>query len=393
MNRPLLISVLTLSLAAVGLTGCTSSRPAAEISLLSSSGFLKEWEAPLSLKRDPIKSLHVRNGLVVVYSQNNYGYFLNAGSGAVLGLDRITSPGYEPFPPIETASFVVIPTTSTVELFDKTGRRVNSFAAPYAIQSGGTSLGDSIFVGVARGSDSRMARYDLTADLLGQRWELYTTATLRSGPAALNDNVFIGGSDGKVWAVTSSRVPLWNTPENVFSTAGAITADLAIDEGALYVPSQDKKLYALDRTNGRIKWSYFAGLPLVEAPVVIGNNVYQLVPGRGLTALDKTDGKFSREPLWVQPQAEQVLAADEKYVYVRSGQSTILALDRATGVPAFQSARQDLIAFASNPQGSTIYAATRDGAVIAIRPVTRPGAVGEIVMGNTLILEPIALAD
>jgi hypothetical protein len=94
----------------------------------------------------------------------------------------------------------------------------------------------------------------------------------------------------------------------------------------------------------------------------------------------------------VQPQADQVLSADERYLYVRSG-NTIVALDRATGSPAFRSTRNDLVIFATNTQSPTIYAATRDGAILAIRPVTRPGAVGEIVFDSTIVHEALASAN
>ena len=45
----------------------------------------------------------------------------------------------------------------------------------------------------------------------------------------------------------------------------------------------------------------------------------------------------------------------------------------------FTNRRRDLVAFASNPRDKDgmIYASTRDGQVVAIRPVLRPGDVGE----------------
>lgn len=392
MNRHHLICTLIVFLTALTSGGCRPNHPQSQISLLSSSGFLKDWEAPLGLRNDPVKALYVRGGTVIAYSESNHGYFIAANSGAVLGFDRIRAEGFELIAPVETASFIAIPTSSTIELFDKSGRRLNSFAMPFAVLTPATSIGDSLFLGISHGADARLGRFELSAERIRAGWELYTTDRLQSAPTSLNDAVYIAGTDGKVWAVSSGRAALWNTPANVFRTDAGITADLVADEFALYVPSQDKKLYALDRATGRIKWSYYAGLPLLEPPVTFGNNVYQQVPDRGLVALDKTEGKFAREPLWVQPQAEQVLSADERYIYVRSGKS-IVALDRATGSPAFHTTRTDLVAFATNTQSPTIYAATRGGAVLAIRPVTRPGSVGEIVFDSTLLNQPLAAAE
>jgi hypothetical protein len=86
--------------------------------------------------------------------------------------------------------------------------------------------------------------------------------------------------------------------------------------------------------------------------------------------------------LWVQPGVSKVLSADDQYVYVLSGESTIVALDKTTGQAAFQSTRGDLRVFATNLSGPMIYAATADGTVLAIRPVLRPGSTGQLVQQN-----------
>jgi hypothetical protein len=111
-----------------------------------------------------------------------------------------------------------------------------------------------------------------------------------------------------------------------------------------------------------------------------------------MAAISKTEGQFARTPLWIQPIAEQVLAADETHVYVRAGGNAIVALDKATGEPQFRSTRGDLSVFATNLKTPLIYAATRSGSVFGIKPVITPGAVGEVVFETTeLLREPVAL--
>jgi hypothetical protein len=97
--------------------------------------------------------------------------------------------------------------------------------------------------------------------------------------------------------------------------------------------------------------------------------------------------------MWTQSAARQVLSADEKYVYVRGGGNSILALDRGTGQIAFQNTRTDLTVFATNLSSPTIFAATRAGSVLAIHPVTKPGETGEIVFETTTVREQLASAE
>src|SRR5262249_2496863 len=152
-----------------------------------------------------------------------------------------------------------------------------------------------------------------------------------------------------------------------------------IDDLALYVASMDSKLYALDRSSAKIRWQYFAGAPLRESPVVTANSIYQVVPNVGVVALDKTEGKYNREPKWIARGAKRFVSESEKYAFVVSGDNHLVAYEKATGEPKFKSKRTDLVAFAINTKDAMIFAATADGAVMGIQPVVKPGAVGAMV--------------
>jgi hypothetical protein len=112
---------------------------------------------------------------------------------------------------------------------------------------------------------------------------------------------------------------------------------------------------------------------------VTAQTVYLPVPGKGLVALAKTEGKFFREPLWINGQATRLLAEDATFAYVRLRGNALAALDRKTGEVAFRSDRTDIDFFASNNRDGLIYSATKDGRVVAIRPVLRGGTFGELV--------------
>lgn len=389
MRRQFLIPAVLILLA----TGCTASRPsAAGPTMVSGQAFVKEWEANLSVGTDYIKSLHVHDKSVIAYTQGNRGYWLSATGGQLLGSNPITRPGHTVHPPVVLADYTVIPTSISLETFDKTGKRLDTFIMPTAIQSPAAGSGSSVYLGVSHPGSGRLGRFDV-GNRVNVGWEMYTSDGVVAAPAVYNETIFAGGLDGRVWAVTSNRLPIWSLPNNAFETNGPITADLVADDHGLYVASHDKRLYCLDRNSGKIKWMYFGEYPLTDAPVATSTQVFQLVPNVGLVAINKAEGKHAREPMWIQPIAQQVLAADDSYVYVRSGRGAVMALDKTTGEPVFQSTRGDLDVFATNVKGSIIYAATRHGTILAIKPILKPGTVGEIVWNDKLIGEVIAMAD
>ena len=146
--------------------------------------------------------------------------------------------------------------------------------------------------------------------------------------------------------------------------------------------STDNKLYALNRNSGKIRWQYFGGAALRTAPAVTSDTVYQFVPGTGVVAIDKAAGEFIRKPRWVASDATQFLAADERNAYLRTRDNRIVAQDKKTGERKFSSVHHDFTVFATNlvKEDGIVYAGTKQGRVVAVRPVLKPGTVGEVVM-------------
>jgi outer membrane protein assembly factor BamB len=372
-------------------SGCRSSEPS--LSNVPAQGFVKQWEAAdLSLHGDSIKALHARGSTLIAYTKNNKGFWFGAAGGDLMAINQLGERNHVVHPPVLLTDHVVIPTTVALFTFDSKGSQTGKFTTPTPVQSPGAGVDNSIYLGVAHTGGGRLARLDI-GPTLASPWEVYTELGVRAAPAVLNQTIFAGGLDGRVFAVTPSRAPIWTSlADYSFKTDGPITADLVADDFGLYVASQDQKLYCLDRDTGKIKWTYYAGLPLVDAPVVLGNAVYQHIPDGGIAAINKTEGKFARDPMWVQPLAQQILSADEKYIYAATADGIMMALDPATGKPQFHSSRSDLRVFATNLETSLIYAATSSGKIMAVRPVLKPGGVGEVVFENLTLpwRQPIA---
>jgi outer membrane protein assembly factor BamB len=196
-----------------------------------------------------------------------------------------------------------------------------------------------------------------------------------------------------VYAVNGdNREPIWATSTGqVFQTYGPVTAALRADDFGVYVPSTDSKFYCLDKTQGRVKWQYFAGSSLRDDPEVTATMVYLPVLGRGIVAIDKLNGPAIREPRWICKDAKQLVSEDEKYAYFARADNIVIAIDKQTGEQRFTSKRNDLVAFATNTKDGIIYAGTKTGELIAITPVLKPGNVGEIAMDNSRPVEMLAM--
>ena len=178
---------------------------------------------------------------------------------------------------------------------------------------------------------------------------------MSAAPAVFEDGIYAASEDGGVYAMAANRDPLWTIDGGVFKTSGGIVADVKVDEFGVYVASTA----TVDR-------------------------VYQWVTGKGIVAINKIEGKTSREPVWVAPGTRHFLSEDESNVYVLSGDQSITALDKVDGQPRFRSRRHDIHISTVNHSSSTIYVATRRGEVLAVKPVLQAGTVGQVVMNREL---------
>lgn len=127
-----------------------------------------------------------------------------------------------------------------------------------------------------------------------------------------------------------------------FQTGGAVRSTPALADGVLYVGSSDGLLYALDTESGRIIWSFDADAPVATSPAVAGEVI--LVSGRDgvLHGVSRSSG----HELWrVSTGPDRPLPwGHEGWDYIHSspslahgtaywgsGDGTLYALDPATG--------------------------------------------------------------
>jgi outer membrane protein assembly factor BamB len=350
---------------------------------IPANAFVAQWKAPLELGRgNEINHLYLRGETLFVYTQSNRVYALSAAGGQILWAATVSDPRERLQPPLVIKDLTIIPTSSTLELFQR-GKKLRTIKLNFAVRSPAAGEGDFIYIGLDSANGGRLAKLDITRSYGNTVWELLTRGGISAAPVLLEKLVYAASEDGMVHAVTEERNAAWGLANSAFTTGATINADLKVDEFGVYVACGDSKLYCLDRSTGKIKWQYYGGSPLVSTPAVTADSVYQAVPGAGVAAVDKTQGQFNRAARWVVPNTIQFLADDGTNVYLRRRDGSIIAVDKKTGAAKGRSNRSDLVQFVTNTKTPLIYCAARDGTVICARPVLKPGVVGEMVLNTS----------
>jgi outer membrane protein assembly factor BamB len=385
---------LALALAAAALVGCEKKvevpDPIPEPTAVPLNSFVRGWASGLDLPAgDSVKQVHAREDKVFVYTGAGQIITIARESGQLLWAANIRATDRAGMhPPVVLKDKVVIPTSSTLEVYQPNdGVFVRSIKLPVATRSDAVGVGDHVFLGGDVAGAGRMVAVDVSREYGNTLWELLIPrGGLASTPAIYETALFIGGGDGNVYAVAqSNREPLWTLKDSVFETQGPITGDLAADAGGVYVASSDSRLYCLARNTGRLKWQFYASDALHDGPVVTKALVYQAVPGQGIAAIPNGEGEFNRKAAWIALGMTQYLAEDDKLVYLRrGGDNAIVAVDKQTGEQKFENKRRDLVTFGVNRKNDgVIFAASKTNRVMAIKPVMRPGVVGEIVWNES----------
>jgi outer membrane protein assembly factor BamB len=393
-----LAGVVALSSTLIGGCGDRTAPPRQDaFVLISKPSFVKAWDVQLPLHSgDSIKGIYFLDSTVHVLTNLNFDHAIKGDSGDLLYQNQVGTPDSTLFGgPTLVTDGIVFPTTHTLEVYTRDGNFKRSVNVIYNITNQAVGNRNFVYVGMDF-KQGCLAQADMTQDIVPVQWTFLTFGTV-DGPVALSDNVvYCASEDGSVRACLEDRTPFWPLlADSTFSTGSKIVSGISVDSRSCYFSTTAGKLYCIDKNTGRLRWQYFAGVDLNDAPQVTDTSVYQYVPGTGLVAIDKTtkmtiDNQDSgvetpfHSPRWTLQGAEKILAEDSQFVYVVLGKPDevrgIAAVDKTTGEVAFATHRRDLIALAADPKGTLFYGVTRRGVVVAMKPVVNPGSYGEIAL-------------
>jgi outer membrane protein assembly factor BamB len=142
------------------------------------------------------------------------------------------------------------------------------------------------------------------------KWQFHTVGQIISSPAVVGETVYVGGTDGNLYAVDRDAGTLkWK-----FAAKSRIASSPAVSAGLVYFGAFDGNFYAVDAATGQLKWKFQTG----GERRFSGKHLHGSQPAAE-TMPDPWDCYLSSPVVW------------NGAVYFGSGDGNIYALDAATG--------------------------------------------------------------
>jgi outer membrane protein assembly factor BamB len=193
-------------------------------------------------------------------------------------------------------------------------------------------------------------------------------APFRSTPAVTDGIIYVGRSDGQLYAVDESsfdpktrrRPTTWT-----FKTGGSVESSPKVANGVVYFGSNDSHLYAVDITTHQEKWRFKTGGKVRLSPALANGVVYVGSDDSHLYALDANTGQ-ERWRFKTGGSVGSSPAVVDGLVYVGSDDSHLYALDANTGQERWRFKTGGAVASSPAVADGVVYVGSEDGYLYAI---------------------------
>ncbi len=177
------------------------------------------------------------------------------------------------------------------------------------------------------------------------RWRAQLSSEVLSPPAAAGGVVVARSVDGKVFGLTAGEgQKLWIYERGVPGLTLRGTSAPVIHGGRVFTGFASGRLAANDLKTGQVLWEALVSLPrgrnelerLVDVdtqPLVMGDTLYAAAYQGKVVALGVADGRLRWERT---ASTYNDLAADDRHLYLTDEAGRVIALDRASGAPAWR---------------------------------------------------------
>jgi len=199
---------------------------------------------------------------------------------------------------------------------------------------------------------------------LGVHWRTDLANVVFSTPVVAGGLAYVTQGD-EIDALdvgTGTQVWSYTTDDGVFGTP-------AVDNGIVYVGSEDGFLYALGASDGHYIWRYYAGGAVDSSPLVDGGVVYVGSGGGFVDAVGASDGHF----IWTFETGGPVQSSPSiagGVVYVGSEDDNLYALKATTGKKLWTFMTGGAILAPVTVSGGTVYVPSMDGWLWAVSTST-----------------------
>lgn len=330
-------------------------------------GLRELWSDKLQLpEHDRVQQVTMLGQQLVVVTERNFCYAIDTYTGDYRPLTEIAPQQTGPFksPFFDGFHFFFAGTKRLVGINAATGK--TEIQITLDMPSNVRAISDREFV-YTGALDGKIFAYSIESQQ--KHWEG------RLGPAVVSlqfcrGNLVAARSDvlrgrGEVFMIAAKRwndEPLWTTYTQAPISA-PIVATAQPDE-AIFVASEDSRLYRLNAQHGWPDWELRTPAPLVDSPLVLEEAIVQIVPGHGTWVVDR----MTSEIRWKDSQTLQYLgqSADKTRMYFFDGKNILAKKPqdgKTLGSLAVEGAK---IMTVPNPDDTRLYLLNAAGSMICL---------------------------
>ncbi len=209
---------------------------------------------------------------------------------------------------------------------------------------------------------------------LKQEWKAGTGGGIDSSPAVDNGIVYVGSDDGRLHAYNvSTGTSLWAPTAG--GTGGQIRSSPAVANGVVYVGSDDGKLYAFKADSGTLLWSTAVGATgraIRSSPTFANGVIYVGSEDGKLYAFSSSvcaGSHTSCPPLWSASTGTIIYysspAVVNGMVYIGSEDSMLYAFNASNGNPKWKALTGGPIDASPAVFNGVVYISSEDGTLDA----------------------------
>ncbi|MBW7990091.1 MAG: PQQ-binding-like beta-propeller repeat protein [Planctomycetes bacterium] len=321
------------------------------------------WESKLSIKKtESLEQLLILGNSIYAISDRNYMVSLNKENGDII-FRRIVAPEGLPVAGLQLYGdeLISIVGTKLIELDPQTGNQLKTVDVGFGIACPAARNSSYFYLG---GTDKRL--HTLRAEDKVQIFEVAAkNDSMITSIIAHDISVIFGTAAGNIISITPDRPrKLWQ-----FDASGGIAGPIVRDGMSLFFASKDTNVYRVDMVGlplrRQLVWKYQTAGVLEKEPRVTQQVVYQNVPGKGLTAIDKQSGQF----MWSVPGGVDLLAEAKDIAYVITQDRKLVVMDNLSAKKLYSVNFAEVTRYTANITDSKIYIADKHGRIACLQPV------------------------
>ncbi len=257
---------------------------------------------------------------VFVGSYDHNLYALDAGSGKLIWKFP-TRGGVVTCPVVAQGKVIFGSEDQIIYAVDiATGRVEWTHITKGAVRGSPSRAEDIIFIG---SDDGHL--YALHATTGRVVWQFDAETPVRSRPLVHQEKLFFGTEGGEIYALNFQGQVVWR-----YRAKRAVTASPAAGDYAVYVPSVDAQLYAIDAEAGWLLWRFRLGRGSISSPAVHQNRIYVGSADGNLYCINARTAK----EMWRFATKHQVsggVVIFQNNIYFGSVDGQLYCLDAQTG--------------------------------------------------------------